>query len=102
MEWLVIAAALGIAWFWLDSMKCHDIAVVTAKRETLSANVQLLDATVALDKIRLARDDEGRLGVRRSYRFEFSETGDNRRSGMIIMQGSTVMTVRLAQLWVVN
>ena len=102
MEWLVIAAALGIAWFWLDSMKCHDIAVATAKRETTNADVQLLDATVALDKLRLVRNEDGQLGLRRSYRFEFSETGDNRRSGMILMQGSTVVTVRLAQLWVVN
>lgn len=102
MEWLVIAAALGIAWFWLDSMKCHDIAVATAKRETTNADVQLLDATVALDKLRLARNEDGQLGLRRSYRFEFSETGDNRRSGLILMQGSTVVTVRLAQVWVVN
>lgn len=102
MEWLVIVAALGIAWFWLDSMKCHDIAVATAKRETTNADVQLLDATVALDKLRLARNEDGQLGLRRSYRFEFSETGDNRRSGLILMQGSTVVTVRLAQVWVVN
>ncbi|MFA5170016.1 MAG: DUF3301 domain-containing protein [Sulfuriferula sp.] len=102
MEWLVIAAALGLAWFWLDSMKCHDIAVARAKRETVSADVQLLDATVALDKLRLARDDDGRVGLQRSYRFEFSDTGDNRRTGWIIMQGSTVLSVRLAQLWVVN
>ncbi|NOT17225.1 MAG: DUF3301 domain-containing protein [Sulfuriferula sp.] len=102
MEWLVIALALAAAWFWLDSMKCHDIAVATAKRETTQADVQLLDATVALDKLRLARNDHGQLGLRRSYRFEFSETGDNRRTGLIVMQGSAVITVRLAQLWVVN
>ena len=31
--------------------------------------------------MRLARDDEGQLQISRTYTFEFSETGNNRRQG---------------------
>ncbi len=40
-----------------------------------------LDDTVALDRIRLARDGDGRMRLRRVYRFEYSDTGTNRRRG---------------------
>lgn len=102
MEWGILFIALAFAWFWLDSMKCHDIAVVAAKRAAQSAYVQLLDDTVALDKLRLARDDDGRAGLRRIYRFEFSDTGDNRRSGVVVLHNSLVETVNLGNVWAVT
>ncbi|WP_124949013.1 DUF3301 domain-containing protein [Sulfuriferula thiophila] len=102
MEWGILAIALALGWFWLDSMKCHDIAVAAAKRAAHSGNVQLLDDTVALDRIRLARDDDARVGFRRIYRFEFSDTGDNRRGGVVVLHNSLVETVNLGNVWAVT
>ena len=46
-------------------------------------------------RLRLARDEEGRLRLRRTYVFEFSETGDNRRHGAIVMLGGELQDMQL-------
>jgi hypothetical protein len=50
---------------------------------------------VAVAKLRLARDEDGRLRLRRIYAFEFTETGDNRRHGAIVMLGARLEDLRL-------
>ncbi|ARU31176.1 hypothetical protein CAP31_05420 [Sulfuriferula sp. AH1] len=102
MEWGILAIVLVLAWFWLDSMKCNDIAVTAARRAAHLSGVQLLDDTVALDKIRLARDRDVGVGLRRIYRFEFSDTGDNRRGGVVVLHNAKVETVNLGNVWAVT
>ncbi|HUW28450.1 MAG TPA: DUF3301 domain-containing protein [Sulfuriferula sp.] len=99
---LVFVAALGaLAWFWLDSLKTREIAIAAAKRACSADAVQLLDDTVAMASIRLARNSQGQVALRRFYRFEFSDNGDNRRGGVVLMLGSAVETVRLGNVWTV-
>ena len=57
--------------------------------------LQFLDETVECVKTRPARDDEGRLVLRRTYRFEFSDDGNNRRAGMVVILGAAVESVHL-------
>ena len=57
--------------------------------------LQFLDDTVECISLRPARDDAGRLRLRRVYRFEFSDTGDNRRAGHIVMLGDEVQSLTL-------
>ena len=38
-------------------------------------------------RVRLGRDDDGQLRIARTYTFEFSDTGNNRRHGAIVMLG---------------
>ncbi|MCC6211877.1 MAG: DUF3301 domain-containing protein, partial [Burkholderiales bacterium] len=38
---------------------------------------------------------EGRLRLKRSYTFEFSDTGDNRRRGAIVMLGAELEDMQL-------
>ena len=49
-----------------------------------------LDDTVAGSLLRLARDDDGQLKLRRVFSFEYSDTGDNRRSGSVTLFGHCV------------
>ncbi|MGH8123872.1 MAG: DUF3301 domain-containing protein, partial [Rudaea sp.] len=52
------------------------------------AGVQLLDQSVALSALALARNHEGRLCLRRSYTFEVSLDGhDRHRGGLQILDG---------------
>jgi len=44
-----------------------------------------LDDTVGLESVWPARDDEGRLTLRRVYGFEYSDTGDNRRKATVTL-----------------
>jgi len=55
-----------------------------------------LDDTVALASLRPARDANGHACLRRVYRFEYSDTGNNRRKGSITMTSDRVSQLDLA------
>jgi hypothetical protein len=95
--WEAAAIVLIIAgiYFWIDSLRARERALAAGRSACQRYGVQLLDETVQFVSLRLARDDEGRLRLRRSYRFEFSETGDNRRHGAIVMLGGELQDMQL-------
>lgn len=90
----LLAIVAGLA-FWVDSLKARERALAVGRRACERYGVQLLDETVQFSRLRLARDEEGRLRLRRTYRFEFSETGDNRRHGAIVMLGGELQDLQL-------
>jgi hypothetical protein len=45
--------------------------------------------------MRLRRDGEGQLRIARTYTFEFSDTGNNRRHGAIVMLGGELEDLQL-------
>ena len=57
--------------------------------------LQFLDDTVSFARLRVARDDEGRLKILRTYTFEFTETGNTRRHGAIVMLGQELRDIQL-------
>ena len=90
----IVLIAAGI-FLWLDSLRARERALAAGRSACQRYGVQLLDETVQFAQLRLARDDEGRLRLRRSYRFEFSDTGDNRRHGAIVMLGGELQDMQL-------
>jgi Protein of unknown function (DUF3301) len=90
---LAVLAAAGALWF--DSLRAREHAVAAGREACKRYGVQLLDETVAFARLRLARDAQGRMRLRRTYTFEFSETGDNRRHGAIVMLGARLEDLRL-------
>ena len=46
---------------------------------------------MAISSIRLARNDAGRIQLQRSYAFEYSDTGNNRRPGSVVLLGRRVV-----------
>jgi len=90
----LVALAFG-ALFWVDSLRARERAVAAGRAACRRYGVQLLDDTVAFAQLRLARDAEGRLRVRRTYGFEFSDTGNNRRRGAIVMLGGMLTDLQL-------
>ena len=90
----IVLIIAGIA-FWVDSLRARERALVAGRRACERYGVQLLDATVQFARLRLARDDEGRLRLWRTYTFEFSDTGNNRRHGAIVMLGAELQDMQL-------
>ena len=90
IELLVLALLLAAAWLWLDSLKTREIGVRAVAEACREEGLQFLDDTVAIRSLRLARDDAGRLRLRRVYVFEYSDTGDNRREGSVSLLGHDV------------
>ncbi|MGQ0750798.1 MAG: DUF3301 domain-containing protein [Betaproteobacteria bacterium] len=94
-EFAAIASLGVVAWFWYDSLARREAAVDAARRACIAENVQLLDDTVALAGLRLQRNENGRIALRRVYRFEFSDTGNNRLAGSVTLVGAMVQALYL-------
>ena len=90
----VIVLIIAGGWFWIDSLRARERALAAGRGACERHELQLLDETVQFAKLRLARDDEGRLRLRRTYTFEFSDTGDNRRHGAIVMLGGDLQDMQ--------
>ncbi len=90
---LLLLAALG--WFWFDSMHALEIARNAGRQVCGKSNVQFLDDTVSSTGLALVRNESGRRVWRRTYRFEFSETGNSRLEGRIILLGSKIESVTM-------
>ncbi len=89
---LVLFAAVGV---WMDSLRSRERAVEAGRRACARYGVQLLDDTVVFSRLAVARDEEGRLGLQRTYLFEFSDDGNNRRQGCVVMQGAVPRDIQL-------
>jgi hypothetical protein len=99
MSWIEIISIVilgGLFWLWFDSTRVHEIAVERARSQCHVNDVQFLDDTVSLANIKPARDEDGRLTLKRTYIFEYSDTGNNRQSGSIVMLGRKVQFLNLA------
>ena len=57
--------------------------------------MQFLDETVVFARLRLGRNEGGELRLLRTYTFEFSDTGNNRRHGAIEMMGGELRDMQL-------
>ncbi len=90
---LLLLAALF--WLWMDSLKAREACLRESRAACAAEGLLLLDDTVAVDSIRPARDDEGRLRLKRVYKFEYSDAGTNRRTGAVTLVGDRVVTFYL-------
>ena len=88
---LIVAAVL----LWADSLKARERAIRAGRSACERYQLQFLDETVAFTRMRLARDEEGQVKISRTYTFEFSDTGNNRRHGAIVMLGADVADMHL-------
>ncbi|MBI1397722.1 MAG: DUF3301 domain-containing protein [Betaproteobacteria bacterium] len=95
MEWVALALAVGLGWFWLDTLKAREIALAAGERACSAEGFQFLDWTVAQTRVRLDRGDDGQVRLRRVYRFEYSETGNDRAAGSVTLLGRQVVALRL-------
>src|SRR4051794_8915964 len=84
---LLIAAGLLL---WADSLKARERAVGAGRSACERYRLQFLDDTVSFARMRLARNHDGELRIARTYTFEFSDTGNTRRRGGIVMPGGEV------------
>jgi uncharacterized protein DUF3301 len=88
---LIVAGTL----LWVDSLRARERAIQAGRLACERYALQFLDETVSFARLRLARDEGGRLRILRIYTFEFSETGNNRRNGAIVMLGQDPKDIRL-------
>lgn len=102
LETAGLLLVLALAWFWLDGIKARDIAVSVARRACVAESVQFLDESVATASVRPARNEQGSLVLRRIYSFEYSDTGDNRHPGSVMLLGHEVVAIDIGLRLVVD
>ena len=95
VELLAVAALAAAGWFLWSSLRARESANDAMRRACRAGGHLFLDDTVALHRIRLRRDDEGRARIERVYRFDYSDTGDNRRRGYVTLLGARVTDLSL-------
>lgn len=82
-------------WFWRDSLGAREQARAASARACQQSGVQLLDDTVALERLWWRRDRDGRLKLERLYLFEFTDTGQRRRIGSVLLVGWRVEVLHM-------
>jgi hypothetical protein len=90
----IVLLAAGVL-LWLDSLRARERAVKAGRAACERYALQFLDDTVSFARMRLRRDGEGQLKIARTYTFEFSDTGNNRRHGAIVMLGGELEDLQL-------
>jgi hypothetical protein len=82
---VLLLAALAL---WQNALKARDQARTIGHELCARAHVQLLDQSVSLAGIGFVRNADGRLRLRRNYRFEVSLDGhDRHRGGLTTLEG---------------
>jgi hypothetical protein len=95
LEIAVVAVLAATGWFLWSSLRAREAANAAIRPACRAEGFLFLDDTVALDRIRLRRNDEGRVTIERVYRFDYSDTGDNRRRGYVTLLGARVTELSL-------
>lgn len=81
----------ALAWFWLEGLMAREAAIRAARAACDAEGLLLLDYTVAMSAMKPLRDEDGRLRLQRTYDFEFSDTGNNRLKGSVVLIGRRVI-----------
>lgn len=94
-----ILIALGVIaalfWFWVDSMRAREVALKRCAALCEEMDVQLLDQTVRVARLRLGRNARGHIQLRRFYVYDFSTDGQDRWFGIAILLGQNIEHIRM-------
>ena len=92
---LFVVCVMLVAWLFYEALRAREAAIRITKEACRQHGLQLLDDTVHGVRLRLVRDHEGVVRLRRTFQFDFSEDGVNRRSGSVVMLGARVESLQL-------
>ncbi len=85
----------GLIWFWHDSLRVRERAMQAAREVCQRQQLQLLDASVNLQRVVWCRRPARSPCLRRTFQFAYSEDGLERHSGFVIIAGNHVEQVGL-------
>ena len=87
---LMIVTATAFA-YWSAGRAAAERAEALGRDACQVANVQWLDQSVHAIGLRLCRHDNGRLGLERTFRFDYSINGADRHVGRLILRGERLV-----------
>lgn len=91
---IALLILFAIALLWLDGARAREMACAVVDEMCRRRGFQLLDETVAQERLGVVRTDAG-LRLRRLFRFDYSVEGVGRQQGHVLMHGSRAVLVDL-------
>lgn len=92
--WMSLLALVSLLWW--HNLKARELALKQVKRYCDREALQLLDQSVALRGLSITRNpNNGQLGLKRRYGFEFTSTGDERYQGSIELLGARLLHIEV-------
>jgi hypothetical protein len=92
---LILLILLGmLLWFWQDTLRVRELALQAAREVCANQQLQLLDATVTVQRLALRRL-AGQAVLQRTFQFTYSRDGNDRLTGFVITLGNHVEQVGL-------
>lgn len=88
--WLMVAVVLGFAW-WSSARAAAERAEEVGRNACHASGVQWLDQSVHASGMRFRRGDDGRFGLERTFRFEYSEDGQDRHVGRLVLRSGRLV-----------
>ena len=87
INYIVFFSIIGLIWYWWNSVSAYEVAYREAKSACQRLELQFLDDTLDIIKLRLCRHPRGYMQICRVYEFEFSSDGDSRYKGYVKLSG---------------
>ena len=93
MPTLLLLMIVGAAGFFLftAARAAAERAAEIGRDACQAAGVQWLDQSVHATGMRLRRREDGWLGIERTFRFEYSEDGQDRHVGRVVLLGDRLV-----------
>jgi hypothetical protein len=92
MELVLLTVLISAGWFWLDSMDKRERAILLGRELASRFNLQLLDETVACNKLWLGRNSRGHVRFLRTYEFDVSANGADRLHCNLLLLGMQLIS----------
>jgi hypothetical protein len=92
----IMALVVAAGWYWWKAGDLKNLTQQQVKQHCDKASLELLDESLVLTSLGLAKNRQGHWQFRRSYRFEFSSTGEYRYRGTVTVVGKQVTNIELA------
>jgi len=86
-EFVLLAVLLALSWFWIDSLDKRERAITLGRELASRLNLQLLDESVACNRIWLGRNRRGHMHLLRTYEFDVSANGNDRLHCQLMLLG---------------
>ena len=87
---LAIASLFAVAWYWQDSLRSRELILKRCRKFCEDHEVQFLDQSVYVARVRLAKSKQYHFFLRRFYAFEFSIGGVDRHNGVAVVSKDNV------------
>ncbi|MCB1663674.1 MAG: DUF3301 domain-containing protein [Pseudomonadales bacterium] len=81
--------------YWWHAYGIKQTALQQTKAYCQKMDLQMLDESIALNRVTIKRDSNGHINFIRVFRFEFASTGDERYQELTTMHGRHCQNIHL-------